>query len=333
MGRNIISSLAMADDTEVTTSKHKLQLFGSPVTHPDRPTCVACLSDTRAVATDEHGKVRVWDISVDPPKEDPPAFKAHGGDKKGTYVTVSTAANKLFSASYDGVVNVSDLGRAFLYSFNKHAANSEVWCVAASSDGSRAVSSTNGGELLMWETAPAGGKVRGDPFGYTEDAVGGLTFLPGQLEQFLSGHGHGAMVWWDLSDPNRIRHIFSHGNSLPVNSVAVSPDGKYAASASFDMTVRIWELANPGQAIHTFADHKNYVWRVAFSPDSKLVASAGEDGKVFVWKVGGNWPQHQPPRDEPGGVMGVAFTPAGKIVYTSGNKNDPAVRFWDIPAP
>jgi WD40 repeat protein len=330
-------ALAMADDANPTTRKQATRFFGPTSIHSDRPTCVVALSDTRAVATDEQGKVRVWDITPTGIRVNLPPFKEHGS-KKATYVAVSDKAQSklLFSTSYDRMVNVSSLeNRNYIDHFDKHEPNSEVWCVAASDDGTRAVSATNGGEILLWD--PVTRNPLSDSFGYTNDPVGGVAFLPNKNDQFLSVHGHGRMVLWDLQDLKNPKTISVYppegdpADSLPVNSVAVSRAGNFAATGHFDMMVRVWDLSNAKQPLHVFDDHKNYVWRVAFSPNGKLIASAGEDGKVFVWRKD-NWQQHQPPKNEIGGVMGVAFTPSGKIFYTSGDNKDPAVKFWDIPA-
>ena len=321
---------ASADPADAPQAVPQDRLFGPPHAHPDRPTCVVALSETLAVATDEKGRVRAWNVSAAAVTENLPPFKAKG-TKKASYVTASK--DLVFSASYDGIVNVLEQGgmRDWKRSFDQHGGSPEVWCVAVSDDGTYAASSTNAGEIRRWKTSDAAPV--GSEFYYTNDAVGGLAFLPGKTDQILSGHGHGELVWWDLSGATpAVKSVFNHGNSYHVNSVAVSPNGRYAASGSFDRTMRIWDLTNPANttAAHVFADHADLVWRVAFSPDNKLVASASEDGTVRVYRVGGTWEEHAAPRREPGGVMGVAFTPDNKIVYTAGDKNDPSVRYWPI---
>jgi WD40 repeat protein len=319
----------LADAADETLAVPPDRVFGPAHVHPDRPTCVVALSNTVAVATDEQGRVRAWNITANPVTENSPAFKARGA-KKASYV--AAAKDLVFSASYESVVNVLEASgmRNLKYPFEQHLGQPQVWCVAVSDDGTHAVSSTNAGEIRRWKTAD--GSAVGKEFYYSNEPVGGLAFIPGKTDEFLSGHGHGEVVWWKpgATDPV-VFFTFPHDTSYHVNSVAVSPNGKFAASGSFDRTVRIWDLANPNKTpVHVFTDHTDLVWRVAFSPDNKLVASASEDGTVRVYRVGGTWPEHAAPRTERGGVMGVAFTPDNKIVYTAGDKNDPSVRYWPI---
>jgi WD40 repeat protein len=62
---------------------------------------------------------------------------------------------------------------------------------------------------------------------------------------------HGAFV--GAGDGERSAAV--HGAREGVNSVAVTPDGKYVVSGSEDKTVRLWELAT-GQEVRRFTGHE-----------------------------------------------------------------------------
>jgi WD40 repeat protein len=76
----------------------------------------------------------------------------------------------------------------------------------------------------------------------------------------------------------------------PVYGVCFSPDGKRLASASNDMTVKVWDAVTGQQAL-TLKGQTNIVVSVCFSPDGKRLASSSHDGSVKVWDAdSGEWP-------------------------------------------
>lgn len=62
----------------------------------------------------------------------------------------------------------------------------------------------------------------------------------------------------------------------------------YVHSASFDSTVRLWDVER-GICIHTLTKHQEPVYSVAFSPDGRHLASGSFDKCVHIWntQVGG----------------------------------------------
>src|SRR3712207_4503941 len=78
------------------------------------------------------------------------------------------------------------------------------------------------------------------------------------------------------------------GHGALVFSVAVSPDGSTLATASFDNTIKLWDLKS-GKEKSTLKGHTSPVYSVVFSPDGNLLASGGADNTIRVWDKEGKF--------------------------------------------
>jgi WD40 repeat protein len=69
-----------------------------------------------------------------------------------------------------------------------------------------------------------------------------------------------------------------------VSCLAVSPDGNYLISGSYDTNVKLWELSN-GECIYTYTNHTDAVNAVAFHPDGTRFISGSSDKTIQVWEI------------------------------------------------
>ncbi len=67
----------------------------------------------------------------------------------------------------------------------------------------------------------------------------------------------------------------------------ISSDGAYALSASWDKTLRLWELAT-GVTTRRFVGHTNDVLSVSFSADNRQIVSGSRDRTIKLWNTLGD---------------------------------------------
>ena len=102
------------------------------------------------------------------------------------------------------------------------------------------------------------------------------------------------------------------GHNGPVRSVALTPDGRYVATASEDKTARVFD-AETGNEIARLT-HQAGVNAVAFSPDGHWVATGSDDRTARVFEAASGTEvarvAHQ------GAVEAVAFSPDSRRIVT-----------------
>ncbi len=78
----------------------------------------------------------------------------------------------------------------------------------------------------------------------------------------------------ESASQKELRVFIESGHPGPVNSVAMSPDGKYALPGSYSVPGLILWDASSGRQIHSFG-YSEPVSGVDFSPDGKFAISGG----------------------------------------------------------
>ena len=137
----------------------------------------------------------------------------------------------------------------------------------------------------------------------------------------VSGSQDKNLMLWDVATGTRQAILEGHG--FPVIQVAISPDGKTVASASWpQVPAKVWDVATRRQRFEVPGR------TVTFSADGTL-ATTGWSG-VKLWDAAtGKERGRSPASDEIGEVVGIsAFSPDGKtMVFVSFTRT---VWLWDV---
>ncbi|MBW4556139.1 MAG: caspase family protein [Trichormus sp. ATA11-4-KO1] len=112
------------------------------------------------------------------------------------------------------------------------------------------------------------------------------------------------------------------GHSQQVNAVSFSPDGQMLASASDDMTIKLWRT--DGSLITTITDSQNRVTAISFSPDGKLLAAT--DNTIKLYGIEGKLIQVFTGHTDI--VTDVSFSPDSKIIASASLDN--TIKLWRI---
>lgn len=116
------------------------------------------------------------------------------------------------------------------------------------------------------------------------------------------------------------------GHTELVRGVDISPDGKQALTASWDRTVRLWDLKT-GQEIRRLQPITERMNRAIFSPDGKTALTAGHHRMVRIWdlKTGREIRGFQGHTD---GIWHIALSRNGKRAVSCGGNG--TIRVWDL---
>jgi WD40 repeat protein len=151
--------------------------------------------------------------------------------------------------------------------------------------------------------------------------VNGLAF-GAQAKQIVIAHRNVVSIVDSSTLRERVR---LRGHSQAVTALAVSPNGRWVATASRDETARIWDLST-GREVLKLEGHSGDVTAIAFDHDGGTLATGGRDKTVRLWdaKTGasrGMLVGHTGP------VTSIAYSTSGKRLVSVSEDHSAIV--WD----
>ncbi|MEI7870004.1 MAG: WD40 repeat domain-containing protein [Candidatus Methylumidiphilus sp.] len=146
-------------------------------------------------------------------------------------------------------------------------------------------------------------------------------------ELFLSQVDHALRTV--LSSPY-FCHILK-GHEQGVETLALSPDGKWLATGGFDSLLVLWDLHHNGKPL-LLPKHDGPIWTVAFSPDSTKLASGGQDIRIRIFNI---TQSGEPkllytlnPKNKDAVVWSLAFNHDAQ--YLASGHGDKKIRLWKL---
>jgi WD40 repeat protein len=202
--------------------------------------------------------------------------------------------------------------------------------LAFSPDGKSALA-LGGGRLFRWDLAAGTKEEVALPrllYDSEKDRryspLGALAFSP-DGRWAVSGRRDGALLFWEVADPEGARRVKGGHDRSDVLAAAVSPDGKRAVTGAEDGSVKLWDLAAGGE-LRELRTAGEPIWRVAFSPSGRLIACGDRGGEIRLWTAEGR-PLRRlvGPEKE---IDSLAFLPSERFLLTAAR--DGRVRLWEV---
>ncbi|OIW03074.1 hypothetical protein TanjilG_19354 [Lupinus angustifolius] len=103
--------------------------------------------------------------------------------------------------------------------------------------------------------------------------------------KLLASGGHDKKVVLWHTDSLKQKTILEEHSSL-ITDVRFGPSMPRLATSSFDKTVRVWDVDNPGYSLRTFSGHSASVMSLDFHPNKDdLICSCDGDGEIRYWSI------------------------------------------------
>lgn len=280
------------------------------------------------------GDLRVWEVAsgkllnkIPAPQDNP--FESTIGSASfspdGKYLAVGAGDSK-------STITLWDLTKDEIV-FSIKGLFGGVSALTFSPDGRFLISGSLYPGMAIWDAA-TGNKIRDLSSFPSLSGVSEVLVSPDKRFVAGSGLGKGSIKIWDVATGSPLAAWEAHEGG-GVTSIAFSPDGKFLASGSKDMTMKLWAVRT-WQLVRTFTDeYSTAVTSIAFSSDGRWLASGYEDGVIRLWEVASG-KLHKTFERHTGPVASIVLSPDERWLASSSyakwlvpSSNDQSIDLWD----
>ena len=206
--------------------------------------------------------IKLWDCQTEQVIQ---TLVGHSGTVNA--LAFSPDAEILASGSSDKTVKFWRTGECFA-TLNGHRL--AVNAIAFSPDGREIASASTDSTVRIWNLE---GKCLQSLTGHTQ-AVRAIAFSPSGL---LASGGDGPIRLWHLDQGNS---RLLPGHPWAVSALLFSSDGQYLISASWDKTIKIWQVET-GEELCALTGHTDSITSITLADG--LLASSSKDKTVKLW--------------------------------------------------
>ena len=162
-------------------------------------------------------------------------------------------------------------------------------------------------------------------------AITSISTAINNLSTFLTGSRDYTILIWEINNNTDLSVIPKKrlkGHSNFISEVALSFDGQFCISSSWDKTLKLWDIET-GIILTSFIGHKKDVLSVNFSTDNRQIVSSSRDNTIKIWNTIGQCKDTLEDKDSNSWISCVKFIPNRSSSLLSCSW-DGIVKIWNL---